>query len=67
MNSSSCRAVVTSPKYWSETGCYIIGDYTLSSDDADGWATAERRCFETSKTKLFSKTKFYFIPTINTY
>ena len=41
-----CKSVVTSPMYWAVTECFIIGEYTLSRNNAYGWDTAERSCFE---------------------
>jgi hypothetical protein len=41
-----CKAIVTSPMYWYWTECFIIGEYTLTTNDADGWDTAERECFD---------------------
>ena len=41
-----CKAAVTSPKFWAATGCFSIADYTLTTDNARGWETAERTCFE---------------------
>ena len=42
----SCHAVVTSPMYWYWTECFVIGEYYLTEDDAVGWDTAERTCFD---------------------
>ena len=41
-----CQAIVTSPMYWAVTECFIIGEYTLSTNNARGWDTAERKCFD---------------------
>merc|ERR1712176_1407435 len=41
-----CQAVVTSPMSWYWTECFIIGEYTLTTNNAYGWDTAERECFD---------------------
>jgi hypothetical protein len=35
--------------YWTE--CFIIGEYTLTTDGAYGWDTAERECFDRTEGK----------------
>ncbi|XP_063692146.1 uncharacterized protein LOC134824275 [Bolinopsis microptera] len=45
---SSCMAAVISPKHLDVAICYVIGEYTLSDDNAYAWYTAERRCLETN-------------------
>ncbi|XP_063677780.1 uncharacterized protein LOC134813832 [Bolinopsis microptera] len=52
IKTAGCMAAVTSPLSWRKSSCYAIGDYTLSR--GGGWATAGRKCFDTTSTGLAS-------------